>query len=122
MVSDGLMYFFGVQTTVANQLSGEKQHRYFVTVTRSRRRVGIDIEHIDSERVGRRRGRQLAQHLLAQAASWPRIHSKARLRRRHGSAARHAGAAGKLHRVGNKLHRLGRYLADRGDLMALHDR
>ena len=54
---------------MADQFSGEKQHRNLVAIARSRRRVGIDVEHVDSEGAGLRQRGEFAEHLLAQAAT-----------------------------------------------------
>src|ERR1700704_5648674 len=78
MVSEGLMHFLGVQMPVTHQFSGEEQHGNLVAVAPSRRRVGIDVEHIDLERLSRRQRGELAQHLLAQAAPRARVQQKAR--------------------------------------------
>ena len=77
MVSEGLMHFLGVQMPVTDQFPGEQQHGNLVAIAHSRRGVGIHIEHIDLERTGFRQCRQLAQHLLAQAAPRARIQHKA---------------------------------------------
>jgi len=63
------MHFFGVQMPVTHQFSGEKQHGDLVAIARCRRRVGIDIEHINLEGANFRQRGEPAQHLLAQAAS-----------------------------------------------------
>jgi hypothetical protein len=78
MVSEGLMYFVGVQMSVTDQFSGEQQHGDLVAVTRRRRPVGVDIEHVDSEGTSLRQRGERAQHLLAQAAPRTRIQYKAR--------------------------------------------
>ena len=62
------MYFLGVQMPVTHQFSGEKQHGDLVAITRCRRRVGIDVEHLDLEGANFRQRGEFAQHLLAQAA------------------------------------------------------
>src|SRR5216684_3882913 len=94
MVSEGLMYFVGVQMPVTHQFSGEKQHGDLVAIARGRRRVGIDIEHIDLEGAGFRQRGEFAQHLLAQSAPRARIQHKARRARAHRSTAREFGGAG----------------------------
>ena len=63
------MYLLGVQMPVTHQFSGEKQHRNLVAIARSRRRVGIDVEHVDLEGAGLRQRGEFAQHLFAQAAT-----------------------------------------------------
>ena len=63
------MYFLGVQMPVAHQFAREQQHRDLVAIARSRRRVGIDVEHVDSEGAGLRQRGEFAEHLLAQAAT-----------------------------------------------------
>ena len=68
MMSEGLMYFLGVQMPVTHQFSGEKQHGNLVAIAHSRRRVGIDVEHFDLERSNLRQRGEFIQHLLAQAA------------------------------------------------------
>ena len=72
------MYFVGVQMSVTDQFSGEQQHGDLVAVTRCRRPVGVDIEHIDPEGISLRQRSERAQHLLAQAAPRARIQHKAR--------------------------------------------
>ena len=62
------MHFLGVQMAVTDQFSGEKQHGNLVAIARFRRRVGIDVEHIDLEGANFRQRGEFAQHLLAQAA------------------------------------------------------
>ena len=68
MVSEGLMYFVGVQMSVTDQFSGEQQHGDLVAIAGGSRRVGIDVEHIDLEGADFRQRGEFAQHLLAQAA------------------------------------------------------
>jgi hypothetical protein len=68
MVSEGLMHFLGVQMPVTHQFSGEKQHGDLVAIACGRRRVGIDVEHINLEGANLRQRGEFAQHLLAQAA------------------------------------------------------
>jgi hypothetical protein len=79
------MYFFGVQTPVAHQFSGEQQHRNFVAVAHFRGGVGIDVEHIDAGLSGRRQLGKLRQHLLAQAAPWARVQQETHRQRRGSS-------------------------------------
>src|ERR1700688_102481 len=76
MVSEGLMHFLGVQMPVTHQFSGEKQHRDLVAVARCRRRVGIDIQHLDLEGVNFRQRGEFALHFLAQSAPRTRIQHK----------------------------------------------
>ena len=84
MVSDGLMYFFGVQVAVAHQFSAEKQHGNLVAVAHFRRVVGIDVEYIDAEGARGGQSGELAQHLLAKAASGARVQQEPRRRPEHG--------------------------------------
>ncbi len=50
MISEGLMYFFGVQAPVTDQFAVEQQYRNLVAVARLRGGGSrIDIEHVDSD-------------------------------------------------------------------------
>jgi hypothetical protein len=68
MVSEGLMYFLGVQVPVTHQFSREKQHRNLMAIAHFRRGVGVDVKHIDAKEARRGQGGKIAPHLLAQAA------------------------------------------------------
>jgi hypothetical protein len=63
--AEGLIHFLRVQSAVAQQLSGKHEDRYFVPVTRPSRGIGIDIDDIDGDALGRRQRGKLAQHFLA---------------------------------------------------------
>ena len=78
------MYLLGVEVSMAHQFSPEKQDRNLMAITYFRRRVGIDVEHVHTEGIGCRQGRELAQHLLAQTAARARVEQEARRLPAHG--------------------------------------
>ena len=65
MEAEGLIYFLRVQAAVAEQFSGEQEHRYLVPEARPCRRFLIDVDDIDGDALGARQLAKFAQHLLA---------------------------------------------------------
>jgi hypothetical protein len=69
VMSEGLIYLFRVQASVTNQFSPEEQYGDFVAVARPGGGLKIHVDDIDRYAARCRQGSQVAQHLLAQAAS-----------------------------------------------------
>jgi hypothetical protein len=121
MVSDGLIHFFRVQLTVANQFAREQQYRDFVPEARPG--VGLQIHIDDIEGYAARGGhlRKLAQHFLAKAAPGAGVQQESQGARRPGLVVRQLAAAIDFHGVSDELHCLRRNLAHRRDLVPLYD-
>jgi hypothetical protein len=80
------MHFFGVQAAVAQQFTGEQQHRNLVAVANLSLGIGIDVAHIDAEPLRLRQCRELREHFLAQTASGPGVQHEAQRRSAHPGA------------------------------------
>ena len=66
--SEGLIHFFGVQVSVAQQFARKHEDGNLVPEARPRLGVKINVDDIDGDPFRRRQSLKLAQHLLAQAA------------------------------------------------------
>jgi hypothetical protein len=66
--AEGLIHFFGVQASVAQQFARKHEDGNLVPVARPRVGLPIDVDDIDGYPFSRRQSLKLAQHFLAQAA------------------------------------------------------
>ena len=70
------MHLFCVQMSMADQFSGQQQHRDLVPVTGARRAVGVYVDDVHRHARCRRQRREFDEHFLAKPAAGARIQQK----------------------------------------------